>query len=138
MESLSLTPPKYSSAFSLEEAIYERRSVRFFRDEALKIQEVSQLLWAAGGKTGAGLTGASRSCPSAGGIYPLEIYLVAGMVEGLKAGIYRYYWQDHSVRLLKPGDYRASLAGAALLQEFIERAPATLVITAMYRKTARV
>ncbi len=89
----------------------------------------------AGGKNIDGLTGASRSAPSAGGIYPVEIYLVAGRVKGLCPGIYRYSWQDHSLHLEKAGDHRVALAVAALNQGFIARAPICLVLTAYYRKT---
>lgn len=72
------------------------------------------MLWPAGGKAVDGETGASRSAPSAGGLYPVEIFLVAGMVSELQAGIYKYSWHDHSLGFLKRGDHRISLARAAL------------------------
>ena len=135
---VALPPPEYSSKVSLEEAIFKRKSVRSFRDDALTLAEISQLLWSAGGKTIDALTGPSRSHPSAGGIYPLEIYLVVGKVRGLKQGIYKYFWQDHTLQMVKSGDHRSSLAGAALNQLFIEQAPVTIVLTALYSKTTRV
>lgn len=133
---VALPPPEYSSKVSLEEAIFKRKSVRSFRDDALTLAEISQLLWSAGGKTIDALTGPSRSHPSAGGIYPLEIYLVVGKVRGLKQGIYKYFWREHTLQMVKSGDHRSFLAGAALKQLFIEQAPVTIVLTALYRKTA--
>ena len=130
-----LPPPDHRGEVSLEEAIYSRRSIRSFADRPLSLKEVSQLLWAAGGKTIDGITGATRSYPSAGGIYPLTIYLVAGNVTGLPAGIYRYNWKRHSLALLKTGDLRRKLVRAALGQSFIDRAPASIVITADIKRT---
>ncbi|HUV08337.1 MAG TPA: SagB/ThcOx family dehydrogenase [Spirochaetia bacterium] len=122
---------------SLEECIHRRTSVRSFLKLSLRLDEISQLLWAAGGMTVDGITGPSRSSPSAGGIYPLSIYLVAGRVEGLRDGLYRYAWRDHTLELRKPGDLRDSLARAALSQMFIAEAPATIVIAGDYSKTIR-
>lgn len=53
----------------------------------LTLEEVSQLLWAAQGTT-AGWGG--RTTPSAGALYPLEVYLVAGKVDKVPAGVYKY------------------------------------------------
>ena len=135
-ESISLKEPRYSGDVSLEKAIYERTSIRSFEDRPLRFDQLSQLLWAASGKTIDGITGPSRSAPSAGGLYPLELFTVIGEVKGLKPGMYRYSWKDHSLRLEKEGDLRAELARAALNQRFIEDAPLIIVITAVYERTA--
>ena len=136
-ESIPLSEPRHRGDVSLERAIYERRSVRSFKDSSLLFDQLSQLLWAASGKTIDGITGASRSAPSAGGLYPLEFFAVVGSVESLKPGIYRYNWKDHSVRMEKEGDLRAELARAALHQRFIQDAPLVIVIAAVYERTAR-
>lgn len=133
---IPLPPPNTKGTLSVEEAIYSRRSTRVFRSVPLTLREASQILWAAGGKTIDGLTGATRSFPSAGGVYPQEIYLVAGKVEGLPAGVYLYRFVDHSLLLLKAGDYRADLAEAAWGQNCVANAPADLVITARLDRTA--
>ena len=131
-----LPPPALKGTVSLEEAIYSRRSVHSFQTRPLTLKEVSQLLWAAGGKTIDGLTGATRSYPSAGGIYPLFIYLVAGNVTGLPAGIYRYNWKNHTVTFLRKGDLRGQLARAAWGQQFVALAPASIIITADVNRTS--
>jgi SagB-type dehydrogenase family enzyme len=117
---------------SLEEAIQLRRSVREFRRRALRLEDVSQLLWAAQGITD---RGGFRTAPSAGALYPLEIYVVAGDVEGLSAGVYRYQPETHDLVHVASGDLRKPLASAALGQSWVRRAPAVLVIASVYKRT---
>lgn len=132
---VKLPSPKYKSDTSAEEAIFKRRSIRRYKDEALGLQEVSQLLWAAGGKTIDGVTGATRAYPSAGGIYPLEIYLVVGNVKGVSPGAYHYSWHDHTLSLRKEGDLRQELTAASLNQRMVLEAPVSLVFAAVYSRT---
>ena len=124
---ISLPSPRHTSEMSVEEAIFRRRSIRRFPDEPLTLEEVSQLLWSAGGKTVDGVTGPTRAFPSAGGLYPFEIYLVAGNVTGLADGIYRFRWRDHSLHLIKEGDFRRELMVASLRQRFVYQAPINIV-----------
>ncbi|MCI2426522.1 SagB/ThcOx family dehydrogenase [Candidatus Acetothermia bacterium] len=124
---IMLPSPRHTGEMSVEEAIFRRRSIRRFPDEPLTLPEVSQLLWAAGGKTIDGVTGPTRAFPSAGGLYPFEIYLVAGNVTGLADGIYRFRWRDHSLEMIKEGDFRAELMEASLRQRFVAQAPVSIV-----------
>ena len=134
---IQLPPPREKGEISVEEAIFRRRSTRRYKDAPLTMEEVSQLLWAAGGKTIDGITGATRAYPSAGGTHPLEIYLVAGDVEGLAAGVYRYDWRGHTLSLVKEGDVRKALTRAAFGQGMVARAPASIVLTAIYPRTTK-
>ena len=136
-QNVKLPKPKHGGGISVEEAIMERTSVRSFNDRALSLEDVSQLLWAAGGKTVDGVTGPTRAYPSAGASYPLEIYLVAGKVQGLEPGVYKYNWRENSLSLVKKGDLREALTRAALGQRMIKQAPVTIVITAEFGKTTR-
>ena len=97
------------------------------------LNEVSQLLWAAQGITGGG---GQRATPSAGALFPLEIYLIAGAVEILAAGIYRYLPAKHRLETVSVGDQRRELASAALDQEFVRDAPISIVVAAVYQRTA--
>lgn len=133
---IKLPAPETENGMSVQEAIYKRRSTRKFSPGVLSLEEVSQLLWAAGGATIDGVTGPTRSYASAGGIYPLEIYLVAGNVEGLEAGLYEYNWRNNTLKLLDKGDLRGALARASYGQRMISQAQVTIVITAIYEKTA--
>jgi SagB-type dehydrogenase family enzyme len=93
---------------------------------------VAQLAWAAQGVTE---TRGRRTAPSAGALYPLELLVVAGSVEGLEPGVYRYRPSGHSLLELTRGDVRAALAAAALGQEWMADAPCVLVLGAVYERT---
>jgi SagB-type dehydrogenase family enzyme len=132
-DALSLPPPRPASAVSVEAALASRHSVRHFADAPLNLADTAQLLWAAQGITRAeGL----RTAPSAGALYPLEIYLVAGTVAALPAGIYRYLPEHHRLVHAVAGDRRRELAAAALRQSWMADAPAILVIAAVVRRTS--
>ncbi len=131
-DTIILPEPRDSGEISVEEALLERRSVRNYKDEALTLAEISQLLWAAQGITD---LGGYRTAPSAGALYPLEVYVVAGNVDGLQAGIYKYRPQGHELEKVAGGDVRAELCAAALDQEFIEDGAAVLVFAAVYERT---
>jgi SagB-type dehydrogenase family enzyme len=137
-DSVPLPAPRVSGSMALEAVLNSRQSLRDFLDTSIGIREVSQLLWACAGMRINGVSGASRTAPSAGGIYPLSLYLVAGKVQTLGEGVYRYLPKSHALEFLKSGDYRRRLAAAAFGQVFIADAPASFVITANYRQTERV
>jgi SagB-type dehydrogenase family enzyme len=127
-----LPTPKTDGATSVEKALRGRRSIRDFKRQPLSIAEISQLLWAAQGITA---SGGLRTAPSAGALYPLEVYLVAGNVEGLPEGIYKYRPDGHEVIRTLEGDKRMELSRAALDQSSIRDAAAVLLLTAVYGRT---
>jgi len=131
---IKLPAPRQDSKTSVESALRRRRSVREFRKEALTLAEVSQLLWAAQGITD---PEGKRTAPSAGALYPLEVFLVAGGQDELPAGVYRYRPQGHDLIPVVEGDQRAKLAAAALEQDWLNDAPVTIAIAAVYERTAR-
>ena len=63
--------------------------------------------------------------------------MVAGNVDGLQAGIYKYRPQGHELEKVAGGDVRAELCAAALDQECIEDGAAVLVFAAVYERTTR-
>jgi len=128
---IKLPAPATDSSFSVERAINERMSIRSYKDTSLTLKEISQLLWASQGIVASG----RRASPSAGATYPLEIFLVAGKVEGLKPGLYKYINKEHSLELIKEGDLRPALSAAALGQDTLLKAPATLVVAAVFERT---
>lgn len=128
---VQLPAPRHDGKVSLETALLRRRSVRRWKPEVLQLEEISQLLWAAQGITdGRGL----RTAPSAGALYPLEIYLVAGRVERLQAGIYHYRMHPNTIVAKTIGDVRNNLCRAALLQQAVATAPVTIAVCAIYRR----
>ena len=131
---IPLPEPALRGNISIESAINARRSIRSFSREPLSRTDMAQLLWSAQGITD---RQGFRAAPSAGALYPLEIYLVAGSIKGLEPAVYRYVPAGHSLVQVKAGDIRDTLTGAALGQQSIARAPASLVIAAVYQRTAR-
>jgi SagB-type dehydrogenase family enzyme len=131
---MKLFEPKTDGQVSLEKAISTRRTIRSFTADPLSPEAFSQLLWAAHGITQKG--GFKRAAPSAGALYPMDLYAVLGHegVGGFKAGVYHYGPEDHSVSLVAEGDLRNDLARASLHQTWIARPPLSLVITAEYSR----
>ena len=129
--SIKLPQPRYDGKVSVEQALLKRRSVRSYPSEPLSISEISQLLWSA-----QGLTGSSRyrTAPSAGALYPLEVYMAAGSVCGVDAGIYRYNPYGHEIVLAITGDKRPELCRAGLGQGSIRSAAAVLIFCAVFER----
>jgi len=123
---IPLPPPRQSGDTPLEEAIATRRSVREFTGQELSWEEVSQLLWSAQGQTDPrGL----RAAPSAGALYPLEVYAA------LPDGAYHYLPSQHAVEQVSDTDLREDLWEAGLRQDALRQAPAIFVIAAVYQRT---
>ncbi|MCL2294845.1 MAG: SagB/ThcOx family dehydrogenase [Spirochaetes bacterium] len=134
-----LPAPKIKGTVSVEEALQNRRSHRRFQDSALSAAQLSQILWAAYGITAPrpdhpGLRGGLRTTPSAGALFPLEIYVVIGNVAGIEPGVFRYDSERHKIVRTIAGDVRAELTAAALGQRMIMEAPITLVYTAVFSR----
>ncbi|WP_406661628.1 SagB/ThcOx family dehydrogenase [Methanolobus sp. ZRKC3] len=129
---IALPSPEFTGGVSIEEALVMRRSERSYSDRQLSLEDVSQLLWAAQGVTS---SMGFRTAPSAGALYPLEIYLVAGNVRGLDPGVYRYVPEGHSLVLTAEGDRRKELSEVSLSQPQIKNAAADIVIAAEYSRT---
>lgn len=131
---IQLPSPNYKSNTSVEEALLNRRSVREFTKEALALSDVSQILWAAQGITDK--ENGLRTAPSAGALYPLEVYLIAANVNDLPAGIYKYNYENHTLKKIAEGDKRTDISNASLKQESLEYSSAIVAITAIYERTS--
>lgn len=129
-----LPPPTMEGRHSIEELLRQRRSAREFAAKPLPLAKLSQLLWAAQGITG---PGGLRTAPSAGALYPLELYVAAGRVEGLAANVYRYEPHHRRLVVVQTGDVRKALSAAALHQSWVSAAPAIVVFGAVYARTER-
>jgi SagB-type dehydrogenase family enzyme len=130
--SAAANPRDMSSA----EAIRARRSVRRYAARPIDLSRLSRLL-----EAGQGITGADgkRATPSAHGLYPLALFVVAGNVDGLASGLHSYDpgsdpGSDPGAKALArlaAGDLRAGLRAAALEdQPWLAEAPAALVVAA--------
>lgn len=123
---IALPPGPLQSSMTLEQALRSRRSVRDFQAEPLSMELISQLLWAAQGKTGAG---GERTSPSAGALYPLELYILTHQ------GVFHYVPEGHGMELHRGGDRRKALHEAALGQDALRSAPVIMVFTGVFERT---
>lgn len=119
---------------SLEHALWNRRSTRRYAKGTLDLDRVSKLLFAGQGITRAGRF---RTAPSAGALYPLELYLAAGRVNGLDPGVYRYRPETDDLEPVVPGDKRPGIGRAAYGQSWVSEAQAIIVVCAAYERTTR-
>lgn len=119
-----LPEPDRRGERTLEWALDRRQSIRAFSRAALTPAQIGQLLWAAQGLNAVG----GRTSPSAGGLYPLEVYGVTA------DGVAHYDPAGHRLELTLSRDVRPELARAALGQEFIAVAPLTIVLCAVFER----
>lgn len=126
MKTINLPKPKLKGTVSVEEAIKARRSVRSYSSKEISLEDISQLLWACQGITNnsRGL----RASPSAGALYPLEIYLAK------KNGIFHYIPEEHKLESVSDKDIRKDLSGAAYGQSYVEDAGIDIIICAVYER----
>ena len=131
-DEIMLPEPRTTGEISIEEAMLHRRSVRQYTKEAITLNDLSQLLWAAQGITS---EEGFRTAPSAGALYPLEVYVVAGNVDGLAGGVYRYRAEGHTLQRIRDGDLRGNLSECALKQTQITDAAVDIVFAAVFNRS---
>ncbi len=132
---ITFDSPQKEGGVSLEEALFYRVSRRSFTDEALSIDALGQLLWAGKGINVDGISGATRTAPSAGATYAIDLYVLVENVEEVEAGLYKYNTSGHELIQLKSGKLSEELASAALGQGFVAEAPVNIVLVADYHRT---
>jgi len=126
-----------NSRNNLSVLLQGRNSCRSFKSTPLDLGQVSHIVWVAYGEKYDALTGATRTAPSAGAIYPLELFVIVGQdcVKDLNAGLYRYSTQDHSLNLIYESDKRKELSDICFRQEFISGAPLSVIVAAASGRT---
>jgi SagB-type dehydrogenase family enzyme len=140
---IDLMPPKDLTVgqMSLIEAINHRKSHRKYTTEALSLEEISFLLWAAQGVREVVDKGAAtrRTVPSAGSRHPFEVYLAANRVTGLDPGLYRYLPLDHKLCFLRSDpELNKKLTKSCRKQAFVGKGAAVFIWTTLpYRSEWR-
>ena len=131
---MKLSNPSFDGPISLEKAMKGRRTVRSFSSTRMIEPQFSQLLWAAQGITED--KGYKRSTPSAGALYPMDVYAVVGKdaVNGVEKGVYHYNPTGHIVVCILTQDIRKDVARASLEQMWMAHAPLIIVITSEYSR----
>ena len=128
------------SAFA--EVIAARRSRRNFASSQLELTEVSAIMQWSYGITGeVGIPGGGvqrfRAVPSAGALYPAEIYMGVRAVRGLDEGIYHYEVSERSLALLSRGNPADRLHEVCCGQEYARQAAIVVLISAVIERTKR-
>src|SRR5438874_8835039 len=104
----------------------------------LGLTELAELLYFSAGITRKYRFGSElhymRAASATGALYPIELYVVAGDVAGLAAGVYHFDPLGFQLSRIRKGDYRTELAAAS--NESITLAPATIAFTSMAWKNA--
>ena len=77
-----------------------------------------------------------RAAASAGGLYPIETYVVCEDIPGLEAGVYHFSPRDFTLRQLRKGDYRDELYSSTGGDQSISRSSATIAFTAVFWRSA--
>src|ERR1700719_4291162 len=77
-----------------------------------------------------------RAAACTGALYEIELYVVAGDLAGLEAGVDQFNAADVALRLLRKGDFRGNLAQATALEPAVAHAPATILCTGTYWRNA--
>jgi len=115
-----LYPPGNSE---FETVLMKRKSIRTYSDVPISLSQISKLLWAAQGAT----SSKKRTIPSAGGLYPITIYVVWEKM-------YKYIQKSHELIMTSVHDRRGDLCRAGIGQRSIQDAPLSIVITASFLK----
>lgn len=119
---------------NVERAIRERRSRRRFTDQPMTLEELAQILLSADGITHSDGS-IKRAAPSAGALYPIDIYIAASGVISLENALYHFQVSDSSLELIKEGDLSSSLHLAANKQGAIGSSPCTIILTARFDRS---
>ena len=114
---IELPPPDLSGGAGLLEALGKRRSSREFRRDALPMEMLSTLLWAA---DGVNRPDGGRTAPSALDAREIDI------VVALPSGAYRFDGSMHALQLICAQDVRRVTG----YQDFVDDAPLDLVYVA--------
>ncbi len=133
---IALPAPVIEQAANMWEVFGRRRSTRDFSPARnLPLGLLSALLWSTQGMTAKEGGWYFRAAPSAGGLYPIETYILARAVEGLDQGIYHFRPHLFDLELIKAGSFATVLAEAALGQDMIGEAQATFIWTAVVARS---
>jgi SagB-type dehydrogenase family enzyme len=131
-----------ASSVSLADAITTRRTQRAFDAAPLPFDSFSELLSLTNGVTAevttpGGFVRHMRAAPSAGALYPIEIYLGVRRVEDLAPGLYHFAPRERVVERLREGDPTEALAGACHYHDSLHQAAVVVVIAAVVERTKR-
>ncbi len=121
----------------LDQAILNRRSCRSFKNQFISLKKLSSLLYSGYGiQSSDGSPRKMRSIPSAGRLFPLEIYIWANKIKGLNSGLYHYNPLISKLEYLKPGDHTSLIKELLILNTLVEGCSGMLFVSGVFNRTA--
>lgn len=133
---IELPTPRLENGVPVWRALQTRRSIRSFQNSAISMETLAVLLWASQGVTGIAGDSLFRTAPSAGGLFPIETYLVINRVAGLQEGLYHLFLPEWELEFLSAGKLGPGLAHAALGQTIMAESAVSFVWTAVIERSA--
>jgi SagB-type dehydrogenase family enzyme len=136
----TLLPEIESANESLQEVMLRRRSSHSLEKE-ISFSELATLLGQSLGPTAMvenpelGVTQFLRAWPSAGGLYPLDAYVVVSKVEDLSQGLYFYNPISNELERLPSRDVEMILAEGFFWQDFVTQAAVVILLVAAFERT---
>lgn len=132
--------PAASEDGLLASVLLERRTWRRFGEEGITSEQLGTLMglsfgvqkWMDLQALGRAML---RTSPSGGARHPIEAYVVAGRVRGLREGVYHYSADRHQLALLRRGKARSRIERYLPGQEFFASAAALVIMTAVFPRT---
>ena len=130
-------PRPASSA--LTELLVQRHSSRDFAQTEMSLENASALLAASYGAIAPARFGGQtpflrRTVPSAGGLFPLEVYVFTQRVQGLDDGLYHYDVVAHSLRQLRRENLFRTLEPMFYTYPFMKDANLVFAIAAVFMR----
>jgi SagB-type dehydrogenase family enzyme len=123
----------------LGSAFAKRHSAREFVLRRLPLASLSQILFLSHGVRGVRTVDDERvfdrCSPSAGGLYPIELYVATRMVETVPDGIHHYDARFHRLEQVLEGDFHDRLADLTIGQQMIRAANLVIIMTAVFERT---
>ncbi|MGF1674716.1 MAG: SagB/ThcOx family dehydrogenase [Rivularia sp. (in: cyanobacteria)] len=131
---------KIGSTFDLKPYIKEKPESFAHNSQAQWWQRLSRLLFCSYGLTARmpsmGNTVYLRAAPSAGGLYPAEMYLISKGTPFLPPGLYNYQCRTHSLMHYWESDVWQKLQSACLKNSSLENTQIAIVITSVFYRSA--
>ena len=132
--------PAFDTASGFPRVLLERRTWREFSREPVTRGDLSALLgltwriqwW---NRIPGGYRQPRKTSPSGGSLHPIELYVLARNVEGVKPGLYHYAADRHRLELLRAGATRAQIVRYLPTQTFYGGAAALFLMTAVFART---
>lgn len=134
-----LEPPSEDKLGAPASVMLSTGSPRAAEDGQLTIEDIGLILYHSYGITGTKRHGDAvfrlRSAPSAGAVYPVELYVLNQEIKDLPAGLYHYNPERFTLLRLRSGDCRGQLA-SHLARNSDDPAKIYLLVTVMFWRPA--